>query len=330
VWKSARYRIAAGEACSGQGFQLTFPDTTSKLKAAVKALRPKHWSKNMLVFLPLLASHRFLDPTLVGRALLMFAAFSATASAVYLVNDLLDLESDRQHPVKRKRPFAAGDLSLQWGMVAAPLLFVLGFVLAAPLGAGSVAMLGAYLVLTTLYTVYFKRKLLVDVFTLAILYTLRTVAGGAATGILCSVWLLAFCVFQFLSLAFLKRSAELKRLSRQDKAESTGRGYFSWDLMQVNMFGVAAGYVASLVLGMYIGGESVRTLYRQPAWLWVIVPVHLYWNVRVWLLSHRGAMDEDPIVFAASDRVTWMCAAIGGLALAAAKYGLIALPGIAQ
>ncbi len=330
VWRSARYSIAAGEACSGQGFKLSFPNATSGLMAAVRALRPKHWAKNLLVFLPLLASHRIFDGALLLRAVLMFAAFSATASAVYLVNDLLDLESDRQHPVKRRRPFASGDLSLQWGLIAAPLLFILGFALAAPLGAGCVAILATYLFLSTLYSVYLKRKLLVDVFTLAILYTLRTIAGGAATGVLCSVWLLAFCVFQFLSLAFLKRSAELKRLTRQSKTESTGRGYFSWDLMQVNTFGVSAGYVASLILGMYIGGDSVRVLYRQPAWLWVIVPLHLYWNVRVWLLSHRGAMDEDPIVFAASDRVTWICAAIGFVALAAATFGGFTLPGIAQ
>jgi len=330
VWEVSRHRIAAGAACGQQHFQQSFPEARSSAWALVRALRPKHWVKNILIFLPLLAGHRFLDVSRWMRAFEMLAAFSLMASAVYIVNDLLDLESDRQHPTKRRRPFAAGDLPLRWGLVAAPVLCLLGFALAVPLGAGSLEILTTYFILTMVYSAYLKRKLLVDVFALAMLYTLRTVAGGAATGVLCSVWLLAFCVFQFLSLAFLKRSAELKRLTRQAKSDSVGRGYFSWDLIQVNSFGVAAGYIASLILGMYIGSDSVRMLYRQPGWLWLLVPLHLYWTVRVWLLSHRGAMDEDPIVFAASDRVTWMCAAIAAVALALATFGGVALPGIAQ
>lgn len=330
VWRQARQRIAAGPAAKPAEFDRTFAEKTPRAKALLRALRPKHWVKNILVFVPLMASHRLLAPGMLVRNVLTFIALSLIASAVYVVNDLLDLDSDRIHPVKCRRPFASGDLSLRFGLLAVPLLFAAGFALAAPLGRGVLAILGFYFVLTSAYSLYLKRKLLVDVFTLAILYTVRIVAGAEATHAACSVWLLGFSVFQFLSLAFLKRSAELSRLLRQARSDSTGRGYFSWDLAQVNIFGISAGYVSCLVLGMYIGGDQGKLLYREPSWLWLIVLMQLYWMTRVWILAHRGAMDEDPILFAAGDRVTWICAATALSVLAIATVGGIALPGIAQ
>jgi len=330
AWRKSRLRIVAGAAGRRGEFDREFPERTSPVKAMLRALRPKHWVKNILVFVPLLSSHRFLNGGLIARAVLTFAAFCLIASTVYIVNDLLDLDSDRRHPVKHKRPFASGDLSIRAGFVAAPLLFAAGLGIAATLGAGVLAVLGFYFALTLVYSFHLKRKLLVDVFALAILYTLRIIAGAESTGISCSVWLLAFSVFQFLSLAFLKRSAELARLLMQSQTETAGRGYFSWDLAQINIFGIAAGYMSSLVLGMYIGGEQVRLLYRQPSWLWIIVVVQLYWMTRVWILSHRGAMNEDPILFAASDRVTWICMAICTTALFTATAGSFALPGVSQ
>ena len=241
-----------------------------------------------------------------------------------------DLAADRRHPIKYRRPFAAGDLPIHFGLIAAPVLAIAGFAIAALLGPASLGVLATYLGLTFLYTFYLKRKLLVDVFSLAILYTLRIVEGGAATGILCSVWLLAFSLFQFLSLAFLKRSAELSNLLRASREEAAGRNYFTWDLVQVNAFGVVAAYMSSLVLALYIASDKVKLLYAQPVWLWLIVPMHLYWMSRAWILSHRGAMNEDPILFAAMDRITWASAVAAALILALASRGGISIPGVAS
>ncbi len=303
---------------------------SSPLKSLFRALRPKHWVKNLLVFVPVITGHGLTDSTALFKASLAFAAFSLIASSVYLINDLMDLAADRRHPVKYRRPFAAGDLPIHFGLLAAPFLALAGFGIAALLGPASLGVLAFYLGLTFLYTFYLKRKLLVDVFSLAILYTLRIVEGGAATGILCSVWLLAFSVFQFLSLAFLKRSAELSNLLRTSREEASGRNYFTWDLVQVNVFGVVAAYMSSLVLALYIASDNVKLLYNQPVWLWLIVPMHLYWMSRAWILSHRGAMNEDPILFAALDRITWASALVAALVLALASRGGIAIPGVAS
>jgi 4-hydroxybenzoate polyprenyltransferase len=202
--------------------------------------------------------------------------------------------------------------------------------MAAALGAATFGALLVYLAITFIYTFYLKRKLLADVFALAILYTLRMLVGGAASGVLCSTWLLAFSVFQFLSLAFLKRSAELSGLARNRGEEVAGRSYFTWDLVQVNVFGVTAAYLSSLVLGLYIAGDRVRILYQQPGWLWMLVPLHLYWMSRAWILSHRGAMNEDPITFAVTDRSTWLCAGISAILLTLATLGGLSFPGVAQ
>lgn len=330
VWNRARVRIAAGAAARHpRAFEISFPDSGSAWRALVKALRPRHWIKNLLVFIPLVTSHSLQNATLFGRALLAFAAFSLTASAVYLINDLLDLDADRRHPVKRRRPFAAGQLSIRSGLLMAPVLLTGGLGIASFLGVSSLAVLTVYLGLTFLYTLYLKQKLLADVFTLAGLYTIRMLEGGAAANILCSVWLLAFAVFQFLSLAFLKRSAELCSLARARREAAAGRNYFTWDLVQINAFGVSAAYVSSMVLGLYIASENVRLLYRHPMWLWLLAPLHLFWMSRAWILSHRGAMDEDPILFASTDRVTWGCALIGAAALAIATFGPFPIPGVA-
>jgi len=331
VWKHARGKIATGAAANHpQSFELVFAERASKLHALIRALRPKHWVKNVLVFVPLFAGHKFFDVSLVLRACIAFAAFSLTASSVYIINDLADLASDRKHPIKRKRPFAAGDLPVQVGLWVAPAVLLAGLSLAFFLGQATFGVVLGYLALTFVYTFYLKRKLLTDVFALAILYTLRMLAGGAATSVLCSMWLLAFSVFQFLSLAFLKRSAELSNLARRQVQATSGRGYFTWDLVQVNVFGVTAAYMSSLVLGLYVTGDRVRVLYQQPAWLWILVPLHLYWMSRAWILSHRGAMNEDPIMFAFGDRVTYICGAVAAVALFLATHGGVTIPGVAQ
>ncbi len=280
-----------------------------------KALRIHQWVKNILVFLPLFTSHSFFEPSACWKALAAFASFSLTASAIYLINDLLDIDSDRVHRTKRRRPFASGALSPLVGMALAPLLFAASFAIMAPMGATAVLALLVYVALTFAYSFWLKRRMLTDVFSLSMLYTMRILVGAAATHIRCSAWLLGFSVFFFLSLAFLKRAAELVDLARQDRFEVAGRGYYTWDLLQVNQFGVTSGYLAGLVLALYINGEQVRLLYQQPAWLWLLVPVQLYWVSRAWILAHRGAMNEDPILFAAKDRVSYFCAAASGFIL---------------
>ena len=281
-----------------------------------KALRPHQWLKNVLVFLPMLAGHQF-DLATVGQALLAFVAFSVTASSVYLLNDLLDLASDRAHPRKRARPFASGTLPLAWGTVLAPGLLVLGLVLALLLGPAFVGVMVLYYVVTTAYSFNLKRRLVVDICTLAVLYTLRIVAGGVATGVPLSVWLLAFSIFFFFSLAAMKRQAELVSGAAAGEIKAHGRGYQVDDLPFVANMAVSAGYVSVLVFALYLNSEAVQELYGNPAALWGICLILLYWLSRMVMITHRGWMHDDPVVFAARDRISIACACvIGALALA--------------
>ncbi len=318
VWAAARRAIRVEPAAGA-----------SKLKAVVKALRVRQWVKNILVFIPLVTSHNWFSATALAHAAAAFFALSLCASAIYVVNDLLDLDSDRRHATKRRRPFAAGTLSIPAGIAAIPLLLAASALVSAFLPSGARILLGVYLIATTAYSFYIKRKLLVDVFTLSLLYTLRVVLGGAATGVECSPWLLGFSIFLFMSLAFCKRAAELFNLRAQNREGVAGRDYFVWDLSELNMFGVAAGYLAAIVLALYIHSPEVRLLYKSPEWLWAMVPIVVYWVSRIWIVASRGAMNEDPIVFATRDRVTYLCAAIGAACLLLATTGVIRIPGVA-
>ena len=170
--------------------------------------------------------------------------------------------------------------------------------------------------------------MLIDVFTLSFLYTIRVLLGGAATGLLLSPWFLAFSVFTFLSLAFCKRASELVRLRKVELQEAPGRAYFTWDHLTVQSCGITSGYLAAIVLALYLQSDTVRRLYASPAWLWLIVPVFLYWISRIWVLVNRGEMDEDPVLFATKDRATWLTAAVGGAILVLATYGSFHLPGV--
>ncbi len=278
-------------------------------KLYLKEIRPHQWLKNLLVFLPMLAAHRF-DPATLGLAALTFAAFSLIASSVYVLNDLLDLAADRAHPRKRNRPFASGALPIAHGTVMAPLLLLAGFALAAPLGWHTLAVLLGYFLLTTVYSLYLKRRIVVDIVALAALYTVRIVAGGVAAGIPLSVWLLAFSVFFFLSLAAVKRQAELVDQIAAGKTATAGRGYLSDDLPMVEMMAVSAGYVSVLVMALYLNSPAVAELYNQPTALWGICMVLLYWISRMVMLTHRGQMHDDPVVFAARDGMSLVSAAI--------------------
>jgi 4-hydroxybenzoate polyprenyltransferase/phosphoserine phosphatase len=280
--------------------------------AYLRALRPHQWLKNLLIFVPLLAAHKVSDLSTSINALLAFASFSLTASAVYLLNDLWDLESDRQHRTKFSRPLAAGAISIPEAAALCGLLLcgatAISFALPA---AFRLALLG-YFATTCLYSFWLKRKLGLDTVVLTLLYSARLLAGGKATGIPLSFWLLCFSQFLFFSLAMLKRYSELYETCRSNRDDAPGRGYLADDLHQVAMLGSASGIVASFVVAMFVNSEQVRTLYRSPNLLLLACPLLLYWLTRVWILAGRGQIHEDPIVFAVKDRTSIYC----GLCLA--------------
>jgi 4-hydroxybenzoate polyprenyltransferase/phosphoserine phosphatase len=337
VFRSARRAILAGPAvrlrgaveAAGTSVAGELPDRPVGAGVLLSALRLRQWVKNVLVFVPLVTGHVFAPAVFAGAAV-AFVAISLLASAVYLVNDVVDLAADREHPVKRKRPLASGALSLRAGLALVPLLLAGTAAAAAALPPGAQVLLATYLATSTLYTLVLKRKVLVDVFTLAFLYTLRVLLGGAAASVPVSPWLLAFSVFLFLSLAFVKRASELEGLKERGGEGAAGRDWFVWDSLVVHVLGVASGWLSGLVLAIYVQSDVTKRLYAHPGWLWLLVPVLLYWSGRLWILVGRGEMDEDPIVFAARDRVTWVLAAAGTAILAMAWRGPFGIPGLIE
>lgn len=285
---------------------------SGSLRDWAKALRLHQWLKNLLIFVPLLAAHKYTELRLVLDTLLAFLAFGLCASSVYILNDLLDLRDDRHHARKRSRPFAAGRLSIQSGLIVFPVLLIAAFGLAIwqlPIAFG--VGLACYYALTLGYSLMLKRRMVIDVITLAALYTLRIVVGALALGIALSFWLLAFSMFMFLSLALVKRYAELFQVRSKSKgSRARGRGYFADDLPMIASLGAAAGYMAVMVLALYINDGHTTQLYRHQEIIWLACPLLLTWITRVWMLAHRGSMNEDPVIFAARDRVSL---SIGGL-----------------
>jgi 4-hydroxybenzoate polyprenyltransferase/phosphoserine phosphatase len=288
-------------------------------KTWAKSLRLHQWLKNLLIFVPLLAGHKLSSPELALAAVLAFFTFGLCASSVYLLNDLLDLEDDRHHPVKRKRPLASGALPLTWGISLFPVLLVGAFAAAwlfLP-WRFSVVLVGYY-ALTLAYSMFLKRQVMVDVVVLAMLYTIRIVAGTAAVNAQLTFWLLAFSMFIFLSLALVKRYAELHSLKQRGLVKTRGRGYVASDLSLISSLGTSSGYLAVLVLALYIQDAKTASLYRQPQIIWLACPLLLYWVSRTWIIAHRGLMHDDPIVFAARDRVSLAVVALCGLVFWAA------------
>lgn len=285
----------------------------------VDALRPHQWLKNLLVFVPMLAAHR-LDVAAAAPSVVAFVAFALVASGVYVVNDLLDLASDRAHPRKRNRPFASGRVPIAHGTWMAAGLFLAGVAVAATLGPAFLLVVVAYVLATTAYSYELKRHVVLDICVLAGLYTIRLIAGGVATGISLSVWLLAFSIFFFLSLAAVKRHAELVDSAQRRQMHAVGRGYRIDDLPVVSQMAIGAGYVSVVVLALYLTSPDVAELYAEPAALWGICAVLLYWISRMVMVAHRGGMHDDPIVYAVKDRTSWIC---GGLVLGFAAVGTL-------
>lgn len=283
----------------------TFPKTGRGLAYSLfKAVRLHQWAKNALVFVPLIAAHKLNDTFAIYQAFLAFLAFGFCASSVYLLNDMLDLEVDRQHPRKCKRPFAAGDLSLLVGLALVPLLLTGAIILAWGLPKLFWVVLAGYYALTVAYSFVLKSIVLVDTITLAGLYTVRIAAGAKAIDVSLSFWLLLFSIFLFYSLALVKRYAELDAMQRQGKLKAVGRGYHVEDLPILHSLGTAAGNLCVLVLALYINSPIVESLYRRPQIIWFLSVLLLYWISRIWLITHRGEMHDDPVVFALKDRVS--------------------------
>ena len=310
VWAHARKAIVVGGASLAKAaarhteVAMHVVPARGGLNTWLKALRIHQWIKNLLIFLPVLASHRVFDAAALVATTAAFVCFGLCASGVYVLNDLLDLKADRQHPRKRRRPFAAGKLSPLSGIVVAVTLTVLAFVGAWFVADRFAKVLLCYYVLTQAYSFKLKRVVMLDVVVLAALYTVRIIAGTAALHAEPSFWLLAFSMFIFLSLAILKRYTELHAMRLDGKASASGRGYDVDDLVLLQSLGGASGYLSVLVLALYINSTASVVLYSHPAWLWLLCPVLLYWISRAWMIAHRGLMHDDPVVFAVTDRAS--------------------------
>lgn len=317
VWRAARQSIfvnaPAGVRKQLSGIQpteLVFGETTGFLATWRRALRLHQWAKNFLVFVPVIVGHKLKDWAVLGDAALGMVAFCACASSVYLINDLEDLESDRVHPTKQRRPFASGQLTPVAGLVAAPLLLLASVACGSFLPPTFLAYLAVYYVTSILYSQVIKKLVLLDVFALAGLYTLRILAGLAATGIRYSSWLLGFSMFIFLSLALLKRYIELLRLNLDGGNAAKGRGYVTGDLPLLLSLGLVSGGLATLVLALYVNSDDVRLIYEHSLRLLLICPLVLYWISRVWLLATRNELHDDPVLFALKDRASYVTGAL--------------------
>ena len=319
VWETSRGAIVVGDRKLSDRVGRTarllhfFAAPKPTLRTWIKAIRLHQWVKNALIFLPALLAHEISNPAVLLQAVLAFIAFGCCASSVYVTNDLFDLVADRQHPRKRRRPFAAGLLSVRAGIYVSAALFACAALIASAVGGLFVLVLASYYVITWAYSLRLKRIALVDVMTLAGLYTLRIIAGCAATHIEPSFWLLALSVFLFLSLGFVKRYAELDDSRKAGKLVGHSRGYGADDLPLILSLGTTAGYSAIVVVALYINSPDSIALYHHKKTLWLICPLMLFWISRVWMLTARGHMHDDPVVFALRDRVSLIVLAALGL-----------------
>jgi 4-hydroxybenzoate polyprenyltransferase len=318
VWDASRRAIVVGDLRVGKRIgrntevALVIPSEQASLRTWITAMRLHQWAKNGLIFVPAILAHAIFMPQVLLNAVLAFVAFGLCASSVYIVNDLFDLAADRQHSSKRHRPFAAGMLSVRSGLLVSLFLLIAAAASATAVGTRFVGVLAGYYGLTWAYSLILKRIPLLDVMMLAALYTLRVIAGSAATGIALSFWLLAFSVFIFLSLGFVKRYAELYDARKAGKLIGHARGYGETDLPLIMSLGTASGYCAIVVMALYINSPDSLSQYHHHKPLWLICPVMLFWISRIWIVTSRGAMHDDPLVFALRDRVSLLILGVLG------------------
>lgn len=290
------------------------------IRSVVRQLRLHQWVKNLLLGMPLLLAHRIDDVDALRTVILAILAFCLAASAIYVVNDVVDLDADRAHPTKRHRPLAAGTLRVRDAMVMVPILIGLSATISIIwLPPTFATYLIIYVAVTTAYSFGVKRMVIVDVLVLSCLYTLRLLAGGEAVGVIVSPWLLTLSMFLFTSLAFLKRYTELLDVEERRLDAAHGRGYRTEDLMMVRTIGPSVGFLAVLVFVQYINSTDVTRLYTHPLMLWLAVPPLMYWMAHMWMTANRRVMHDDPIVFALRDPASYIVAIIIGVIAVVAR-----------
>ncbi len=311
VWQVSRKSIVVGskrfiEYISGHltNIDRNFPVTRAGISEWCKALRLYQWLKNLLVFVPLLAAHQFFDISLIFSAFVAFFSFGLCASSVYILNDLIDLREDRRHPRKRFRPFASGALSLTHGGFICLILLALSVTVGQALPVSFCYILGMYYLTTLVYSLRLKSIVILDVIVLAGLFTIRMMAGSAAVNIWPSSWLLAHSMFLFISLALVKRYAELVTMRLEYGASAKARNYVVNDSPLLAGMGVASAFVSVLVCVLYIMSDSAQILYGHKNVIWLVCPFLLYWLCYIWLVAHRGKMDDDPMIFAIKDKTS--------------------------
>ncbi len=322
VWRHAHAAYVVGtparaeEAAALTTVMLVIAEPAPSLRVWINALRGHHWAKNLLLFLPLLLSHNLsLQPLL--RTVVGFVLYGFCASGLYILNDLLDLHSDREHPWKKDRPFAAGHLSIPEGLFVSLALLTVAFGLGLFLDLEfGLALLG-YASLTMLYSLYLKKVALLDVFVLSSFYSFRILAGALISATPLSQWFLAFSMFFFLSLAMAKRYSELLHANDLVASGKSGRGYHVQDRELLLSFGVGSSFASVVILSLYVQSQDVRVLYLSPECLLFLCPIVLYWLGRTWLLAHRGELKEDPVTLAIRDRVSYAVASAAAIVIAA-------------
>jgi 4-hydroxybenzoate polyprenyltransferase len=311
VWRRARCAIVvnAPEGLARKVAETTpivceFPGRIPVFRELVRAMRCYQWVKNILVFVPIVAAHRFFEMKGLIPTLLVFLALCAGASGGYLINDLMDIESDRRHPRKRERPFASGNLPLQFCLLG-PILSIIGLIIGMMVSVICFMLILLYITLSISYSEYLKTRPIIDIFLLAGLYTLRVVIGGVSSGNFASIWLLNFSGFLFLSLGILKRYSEYSEdQGKEGNSIYNRRGYTKYDMQALIIMGISSSFTSAVILGLYIDSTQAQVAYRTPLILWGIVPLVLFWQCRMWLATTRGYMLDDPIVYAAKDRVS--------------------------
>jgi 4-hydroxybenzoate polyprenyltransferase/phosphoserine phosphatase len=331
VWKECKLAIAVNPTRVTRRFLSTeqkestlkefqiIEDRKSLMQLMSATLRLHQWAKNLLLALPFIAARQTLNLDTSFRFMLAFLAFSLVASGIYVLNDLSDRHTDRLHPTKKRRPIAAGEISIPAALALAFLLPVSGLLLAWSISTGFQVLLGIYIIANLAYSFLLKRTPMLDVVILSGMYSLRIFAGGEATHTPVSYWLLVFSTFFFMGLALLKRYTEVSSLLLSDlKADFSGRGYLSSDTLLLFGLGLGCSVASVLVFSLYLNSPQVSNLYSNPAYLWFLIPMLLYWNGRTWLLAVRKMVHDDPVIFALRDRVSWLIAFLAMGILAAA------------